>query len=84
LGWSPVCRKAGDARRVLHHVPQLVVQRHLHKDVAGQKHTVDGVLLAVAQLSGRLGRNLDAPYAVFQVVGGDAALQALLHLALKP
>jgi len=38
---------------------------------------------AVAQLGRRLGRDFDAAHAVFEMVGGDARLQRLLHLALK-
>ena len=76
-------KEAGDARRVLDDVPEVVVEFHLDQHVAGQEDALDGVLLAVAQLGDRLGRNHDAADAVLQAEGRDAALEGLAHLALK-
>ena len=59
-------KEAGDARRVLDDVPEIVVELHLDQDVAGQEDALDGVLLAVAQLGDRLGRDHDAADAVLQ------------------
>ena len=64
-------------------MPEVVVEVHLDEDVAGQEDTVDGVLLAVAQLGDRLGWDHDAADLVLQAEGRDAALEGLTHLTLE-
>ena len=49
--------KAGDLRRVLHHVPRVVGHVHLDQDVAGEEPLRGDDLLAAAHLDDVLGRN---------------------------
>jgi hypothetical protein len=65
------------------HVPQVVVQFHLHQHVAGQKNPLHGALLAVDDLRHRLGGNHHPAHLVLQPEGLHAALDRLAHLALK-
>src|SRR5438270_474959 len=44
-------QEAGHARRILHQVPDVVVQIHLDQHIARQERPLDGVLLAIADLS---------------------------------
>ena len=40
-------KKARNPRRVLHHVPEVVIEIHLDQHIARQKDPLDGVLFAV-------------------------------------
>ena len=76
-------KEAGNARRVLDDVPEIVVEFHLDQNVAGQEDALDGVLLAVAQFCDWLGRDHDAADAILQAEGHNAALERLAHLPLE-
>src|ERR1019366_10672370 len=76
-------KEAGDARRILDHVPKVVVEFHLDQYIAGQEDALDGVLFAITQLSDGLGGNHDAAAAVLQAERLDAALERLAYLTLK-
>ena len=64
-------------------MPEVVVEIHLDQHVAREEHPLNGVLLAVADLSDRLGRDHDAADLVLQPERLHTTLQRLAHLALK-
>src|ERR1039458_4531511 len=49
--------ESGDARRGLHHMPDVIVHVHFNQHVAGIEHALGGVLLAAAHFGDRLGRD---------------------------
>ena len=58
-GLVAAAHKAGDARRGLHGMPQLVVHFHFHQHVARIEQPLAGDLLAAAQFHYFFGRNQD-------------------------
>src|SRR2546421_595898 len=74
----------GDARRVLHDRPGVVVQVHVHEHVARQHALLGLHLLPVLRLDHLLGRDDDAPEPLALVHGLDPVLEVGLHLVLVP
>src|SRR5438874_5724663 len=76
--------EAGDAGRVLHDRPRVVVQVHVHEHVA-REHALLGLhLLAVLGLDHLLGRDDHAAEALGLTHGVDPVLEIRLHLVLVP
>ena len=82
-GRIAAAHEAGDARRVLHFVPQRVVHFHFHQHVARINQALAGDLLAVAQLHHFFGGNQDLPDLVRKPEGLGARLQRFRHLVFK-
>src|SRR5688500_11676766 len=72
----------GDAGRVPHDVPRVVVELAAHERVAGEHLLRDDDLLAVLELDDVLDRDDDLEDPVLHVHGGDPALEVGLHLVL--
>src|SRR3954464_2864078 len=77
-------KEPGNARRGLHHMPDIIIQVHLDQDVAWKERPLDGVLLAVTDLSDRLSRDDDFADLFLQSKSLYARFQRLTHLALEP
>ena len=75
--------KAGDLRRVLHHVPRVVGHVHLDQDVAGEKPLRRHDLLAAAHLDDVLGRDQHFADVALQPVRLHTLLQRLGDLLLE-
>src|ERR1700733_13097125 len=71
-------------RRILHHVPEIVVQIHLYQHITGEKDPFDGAFLPVEDLGDRFGRDHHPANPVLQSKGFHSSLDRLLHFALKP
>ena len=75
--------ESSDARRGLHHVPDVIVHVHFNQHVAGIEHALGGVLLAAADFGHRFGRDQHFADLLLQPEGVDPRLQRFFHLALK-
>src|SRR3954471_20373622 len=74
--------EAGHAGRALDELPGVVVELHVHEDVAGHGPLLHGRLLVVLQLRHRLGRDDDVAHGPALVQRLRAMLQVLLDLVL--
>src|SRR3954466_6969220 len=74
--------EAGHAGRALDELPGVVVELHVHEDVAGHRPLLHGRLLVVLQLRHRLGRDDDVAHGPALVQRLRAMLQVLLDLVL--
>ena len=74
--------ETGDAGRVAHRAPRLVVELHADQDVAGQHLAVDLLALAVLDLGDLFGGHLDLEDVVADVEVLHAGLEVGLHLVL--
>src|SRR4051812_24726798 len=74
----------GDAGRVLHDRPGVVVQIHVHEHVAREDALLGLHLLPVLGLDHLLGRHDDAPEPGHLAHRGDPVLEILLDLVLVP
>ena len=77
-----VAHEAGDRGGLLDDAPGLVGEVHAHDDVAGDAHAAHALLLRAAVLHDVLVGDLDTEDQVLHVLGGDALLEVVLHLAL--
>ena len=84
VGCWPGADESGDARRGLHHVPDVIVHVHFNQHVAGIEHALGGVLLAAAHFGDGFGGDQHFADLLLQPESRDPRLQRLLHLALKP
>ena len=82
VGLAAVAHEAGDAGRVAHDVPGVVVELAAHQQVAGEHLLLDDDLLAALELDDVLDGDDDLVDPVLHVHGGDAALEVRLHLVL--
>ena len=76
-------QEAGHLRRVLHQVPRVVGQFHLHQHVAGKELALGGHLLATAQLHHLLGGHQHLVELVGQALLGGLFLDLLGDLLLE-
>src|SRR4051812_14951669 len=74
--------EAGHAGRPLDELPRVVVELHVHEDVAGHRPLLDGRLLVVLHLGHRLGRDDDVAHGAALVQRQRAVLEVLLDLVL--
>src|SRR4051812_47585430 len=74
--------EAGDARRPLHDLPGVLVEVHVHEDVARHRALLHGDLLVVLHLLDGLGRDDDLAHGTGLVERRDAMLEVLLDLLL--
>ena len=75
--------ESGDARRVLHFMPQLIVHFHLHQHVSGIEQALAGDLLAAAQFHHFFGGNQNLADLVGEAKSLGAAPQRIRHLLLE-
>ena len=64
-------------------MPYVIIHVHLHEHIAGVKHALDGVLLAIADLGDRLGRDDDLGDLVLQTEGLNARFEGFFYLTLE-
>ena len=74
--------EAGHTRRVAHHVPGVVVERHAHEQVAGEDLLLHDDLAAVLELDDVFHRDDDLEDPLLDVHGTHPAREVLLHLVL--
>src|SRR3954452_17756355 len=76
--------ESGDAGRALDELPRVVVELHVHEDVAGHRPLLHGRLLVVLHLGHRLGGDDDLAHGAALVQRRGAVLEVLLDLVLVP
>ena len=81
-GLGAAADEAGDAGRVAHDVPGVVVETHAHEQVAGEDLLLHDDLAAVLELDDVFHRDDDFEDAVFHRHRTHAAREVLLHLVL--
>ena len=81
-GPGAAAHEAGDAGRVAHHVPRVVVEGHAHQQVAGEHLLLHDDLPAVLELDDVLHRDDDLEDLFLDVHRTDAAGEVLLDLVL--
>src|SRR3954471_5364485 len=74
--------ESGDAGRALDELPRVVVELHVHEDVAGHRPLLHGRLLVVLHLGHGLGRDDDLAHSAALVQRLRAVLEVLLDLVL--
>jgi hypothetical protein len=80
--FGPGPHKTGDPRGVAHQAPGIIIEEHLYQDVAGEDPPLHGTPFAIPQLHLLLARDHYLENPVLKTQGGDAVLEALLHLVL--
>src|SRR6476620_4963692 len=81
-GLGATADEPGDARRVAHHVPGVVVERKADEQVARPHLLLHHELAAVLELDDVFHRDDDLEDALLDVHRADAACEVLLHLVL--
>ena len=81
-GLGAAADEAGDAGRVAHDVPGVVVEAHAHEQVAGEDLLLHDDLAAVLELDDVFHRDDDLEDALLDVHRAHAAREVLLHLVL--